>query len=254
MATDPGFEQVLITGASAGIGAAFARALAPAARRTLLVARRAQRLQALAEELRGPGEVLVLPADLGATEGQTRVVEAIRQGPALDLLVNNAGFSTRGPFAASDLDTELAMLRLHQDAALALTRAALPAMRAARRGALINVASIGGFACMPSVASYAASKAFLISFSRSLHAELTDTGVRVQCLCPGYTRTEIHSRDTFAGFDVERVPAHLWMQAEAVVAESLAALAQDAPPWLLVPGERNRQFVSGALQDLAAAL
>ena len=132
MATDRGFEQVLITGASAGIGAAFARALAPAARRTLLVARRAERLQALAEELRGPGEVLVLPAVLGATEGQMRVVEAIRQGPALDLLVNNAGFSTWGPFAASDLDTELAMLRLHQDAALALTRAALPAMRAAR--------------------------------------------------------------------------------------------------------------------------
>ena len=249
-----GFEQVLVTGASAGIGQAFARALAPAARRMVLVARRAERLQALAGELRKHAEVLVLPVDLGATEGQTRVVEAIRQGPALDLLVNNAGFSTWGPFAASDLDAELAMLRLHQDATLALTRAALPAMRAARRGALINVASVGGFARMPSVASYAASKAFLVSFSRSLHAELADTGVRVQCLCPGYTRTEIHSRDTLSGFDAERVPAHLWMEAEAVVAASLAALARDVPPWLLVPGELNRQFVSGALQDLAAAV
>ena len=249
-----GFEQVLVTGASAGIGRAFARALAPAARRMVLVARRAERLQALAGELRKHAEVLVLPVDLGATEGQTRVVEAIRRGPALDLLVNNAGFSTWGPFAASDLDTELAMLRLHQDATLALTRAALPAMRAARRGALINVASVGGFARLPSAASYAASKAFLISFSRSLHAELADTGVRVQCLCPGYTRTEIHSRDTLSGFDVGRVPAPLWMEAEAVVAASLAALAQEAPPWLLVPGELNRQFVSGALQDLAAAV
>ena len=254
MATDSAFEQVLVTGASAGIGAAFVRALAPVARRIVLVARRAQRLQALAGELREHGEVLVLPADLGTTEGQTRVVEAIRQGPALDLLVNNAGFSTWGPFASSTLDAELAMLRLHQDATLTLTRAALPAMREARRGVLINVASIAGFASMPSVASYAASKAFLISFSRSLQAELADTGVRVQCLCPGYTRTEIHSRETFTGFDVERVPAHLWMAPEAVVAESLAALAQDSPPWLLVTGEINRQLVSGALRDLAAAV
>jgi short-subunit dehydrogenase len=244
----------LITGASAGIGSSYARRLAGPCERLVLVARREDRLRELAEELGDDCEVTVLCADLTGSEGQARVVETIRQGPALNLLINNAGFSTFGPFAGSDLDAELAMLRLHQEATLALTRAALPAMIEAGRGALLNVASVGAFPAMPAVASYAATKAFLVSFSRSLHAELTEAGLRVQCLCPGYTRTEIHSRDSFHGFDVARVPDELWMEADAVVDESLAALTAEVDRWLVVPGAKNRALSRRALAELSSAI
>jgi short-subunit dehydrogenase len=244
--------HALITGASAGIGAAYARQLAGSCDSMLIVGRRGDRLQALAEELAPSCRVATAAADLATLEGQARVVEAIRQGPPLDLLINNAGFSTLGPFAASDLDRETEMLHLHGDANLALTRAALPAMLGRDRGAIVNVASVAALLALPGVATYAATKALLLSFSRSLRAELADTGLRVQCLCPGYTRTEIHSRDTFAGFDVDRVPEEQWMSAEAVVEASLAALETDR--WLVVPGEHNRQLMLKAARELGAAL
>jgi short-subunit dehydrogenase len=247
----PGGHAV-ITGASAGIGAAYARELAGVCDSMLIVGRREDRLRALAEELAPGCRVVTAAADLATLEGQARVVEAIRQGPPPALLINNAGFSTLGPFAASDLDREREMLHLHGDANLALTRAALPAMLAGERGAIINVASVAALLALPGVATYAATKAFLLSFSRSLRAELAGTGLRVQCLCPGYTRTEIHSRDTFAGFDAGRVPEDQWMTAEAVVAESLAALEEDR--WLVVPGEHNRQLLVKAARELEAAL
>ncbi len=142
----------------------------------------------------------------------------------------------------------------HHEATLALTRAALPAMLEAGRGAVINVASIGGLVGMPNVAVYGASKAFLVSFSRSLRQELAGTGVQVQCLCPGYTRTEIHSRDSFKGFDIERIPEALWMDAETVVDESLTALDASGDPWLLVPGAHNRKVVLAAMDELQAAI
>lgn len=246
--------RALVTGASAGIGEAYVRQLAGRCDTIVVVARRADRLQELAEELAGSCAIEVLVADLGSVEGQGRAVEAIRQGPALDLLINNAGFSTLGPFAGSVLDNELAMLRLHHEATMALTRAALPAMLDVGRGAVINVASIGGLVAMPNVAVYGASKAFLVSFSRSLQQELAGSGLRVQCLCPGYTRTEIHSRDSFKVFDVDRIPEALWMDADTVVAESLAALESPQKPWLVVPGEHNRKVVRAAIDELRAAI
>ncbi len=245
--------RALITGASSGIGEAYARRLAPACDSLVLVARRIERLQALAAELAPQCRVEVIAADLAGVEGQARVVEAIRQGPALDLLVNNAGFSTLNTFATSRLDDELAMLRLHGDATLALTRAALPAMLEKDRGAVVNVSSVAAVLGLPTVATYAATKAFLLSFSRTLQAELAETGVRVQCLCPGYTRTEIHSRESFAGFDVSRVPQELWMESAEVVEESLAAL-DAGEAWLVAPGEHNRAFMRDSLRALAAIL
>ncbi len=246
--------QVLVTGASAGLGDEYARQLADRCERMLVVARREERLRELAAALSAQCDVVPIVADLAATEGQARVMEAIRQGPPLDLLINNAGFSTLGPFASSDLDRELEMIRLHQDATLALTRTALPAMIERGRGAIINVASIGGFPAMPGVATYGATKAFLVSFSRSLRAELADSGVAIQCLCPGYTRTEIHSRDTFRGFDVSRVPDNLWMEASDVVAESLSILEQDPDHWLVVTGQHNLGLVDGANDALSRDL
>jgi short-subunit dehydrogenase len=244
---------VLVTGASAGIGAAFARACAAHSESLLLVARRSERLEALAGGLDAGCRVEVLVADLASLEGQARTVEALRQGDVPDLLINNAGFSTLGPFAASDLDAELAMQRLHEDACLALTRAALPGMIEARRGAVINVSSIAALLRLPGVATYAATKAFLLSFTRSLHAELDGSGVQAQCLCPGYTRTEIHSRESFSGFDASRVPDDQWMEASEVVGESLAALATPSR-WLVVPGEHNRALLRKSLGELEAAL
>jgi short-subunit dehydrogenase len=247
--TERRWRRALISGASSGIGAAFARHLAPACEAMTLVARRAQRLEALARELRQDCAVDVLVADLATTEGQARVSEHVRQHQPLDLLVNNAGFSTHGPFAGSDLDAELAMVTLHQTATLTVTRAALPYMCAAGRGAVINVASVAAYLSLPAVATYAGSKAFLAAFSRALAAEVSERGIRVQCLCPGYTRTEIHSREAFSGFDVSRVPDSLWMDAAAVVRDSIAAL--DDGPVIVVPGAHNRRIVREALRGLA---
>lgn len=251
-------KSALVTGASAGIGEVYVRQLAVTCDRIRVVARRSERLETLAADLSGQCEIVPIVADLSTTEGQALVVENIRQEPAPDLLINNAGFSTLGHFAASVLDKEFEMLRLHQDATLALSRAALPGMCARGSGAVINVSSIGGFAELPGVATYGASKAFLVSFSRSLRREVLDSGVEVQCLCPGYTRTEIHSRDTFSDFDVSRVPENLWMDADSVVSESLEALRQctenQGQRWLVVTGKQNRQLAAQALQQLSGAV
>lgn len=246
------WERGLVTGASAGIGAEYLRQLAPRCAALTAVARRGERLRALAAELAPLCELQVLEADLRQREGQARVVEHLRQHGPFDLLVNNAGYSTFGPFARADLDDELGMLQLHEQATLTLTRAALPGMLERGAGALVNVSSIGAFVPLPGVATYAATKAFLLSFSRSLQAEVAGRGIRVQCLCPGYTRTEIHSRETFAGFDPAQVPEELWMESDAVVAESLAAL--DRGELLVVPGARNRALARQSLRALADSL
>lgn len=246
--------RALVTGASAGLGESYVRQLAGRCDSIVVVARRDDRLRELAASLTDQCAVEILMADLGGLEGQARVVEAIRQGPPLDLLVNNAGFSTLGPYASSELDDELAMLRLHNEATMVLTRAALPAMIERGRGSVINVASIAGLLSTPNVAVYGATKAFLVSFSRALRDELKATGLRVQCLCPGYTRSEIHSRTTMRDFNVEIVPDKLWMEADTVVQESLAAINNGADRWLVVPGEHNRKVVARAMDELRAEL
>lgn len=246
-------HRAMVTGASSGLGDAYVRRLAENCTEIVAVARRGDRLRALRETLAPTCDVIPLVADLGSIEGQARVVEAIRQGPPLGLLINNAGFSTLGPFSGSELDRELDMLRLHEMATLALTRAALPAMIEASRGAIVNVASVAGLLAMPEVATYGATKAFLVSFSRSLRAELASTDLQVQCLCPGYTRTEIHSRPSFSDFDASRVPQEYWMEAEEVVRESLEALADGAERWFLVPGQHNRDLVRRGLTELLEA-
>jgi short-subunit dehydrogenase len=244
----------LVTGASSGLGAEFVRQIAPRCGRIIAVARRESRLQELSSDpaLASDVEFVPLVADLATLEGQARAVECIRQQGPLDLLVNNAGVGSFGPFHASDVDTALAMQRLHQDALLLLTRAALPAMRERGRGNIVNVASVGAFLPMPGSAVYAATKAFMHSVSLSLHEELKRDGIRVQSLCPGFTHTEIHAGEAMQGFDKSRTPAELWMDAGDVVAQSLAAL-EDGPP-LIVPGAANRRMVSGALEQVLALL
>ncbi|MEE4190968.1 MAG: SDR family NAD(P)-dependent oxidoreductase [Halieaceae bacterium] len=243
----------LVTGASAGIGAEFCRQLADRCEVIIATGRRLDRLQSLAQELEGLAEVHTVAADLATREGCTRVIETLRQKGPADYLVNNAGFSTLGPFDSLDIDHQQAMVDVHITATLALTRAALPFMRELKGGAIINVSSLASFGPVPMAAVYAASKGFLNIFSESLQKEVADAGIRVQSLCPGYTFSEFHDRDAMSAFDRQMVPEEEWMDAPAVVAASLAAL-EDGPV-VLVPGEGNRESarkgVSRALSKLA---
>lgn len=236
----------LVTGASSGIGAEFCRQLLPYCRKQLLVGRREAELETLAQELRAAGcEAVVLLADLADPLAVTRLVEAIRQQGPVTWLINNAGFSTLGPFEQQTIDSQLDMVSVHINATLTLTRAALPFMREAGEGVVINVSSVVSLLPFQGVAVYGGTKAFLNNFSEALAGELVGSGIKVQCLLPGYTRTDFHGRDSFAGFDPAKVPDTMWMDAADVVAESLAAL--DEGPVVFVAGALNRQVVHDAL-------
>ncbi len=237
----------LVTGASSGLGAEYCRQLAGRCSTIIAVGRRAEQLQALRTELEAQTRVYPVVADLATVEGVTRTVEALRQQGPVDLLVNNAGFSTLGDFADSSLEVELQMVRLQVDAPLELVRAALPFMRDKGSGAIINVASVGAYLELRKTAVYGGCKAFLLSFSRSLQAEVAEQGIRIQCLCPGLTRTEIHDTPHFTGFDKSRFPDAMWMEADAVVAESLAAL--EGAEVAVIPGAMNREMVRANLQQ-----
>lgn len=238
-------EIALITGATSGIGEAYCRALVGKVQKMILVGRREERLQQICGELKQQGvEASYVVADLQEPLGVTRVVEAVRQRGPITLLINNAGFGTLGPFVEQTIESQHAMIALHAGATISLCRAVIPYMKEASGGAIINVSSMASFFPMKDVAVYCGSKAFLNSFSEALQQEVADDGIRVQCLCPGYTRTEFHSRDSFAGFDPAEVPESMWMDSEQVVEESLAALAADDSSVVFVAGEGNRKMVA----------
>ena len=218
----PSRQRALVTGASAGIGKAFAGRLAHEGYDLIIVARDRQRLDELADEVRTRHrvEVEVLPADL-TEPAELRVVERVVADADLELLVNNAGFGTMGRFAELEVDREEAEVRLNIVALTRLARAALPGMIERGRGGIINVSSLAALQPAPYNATYGATKAFVNSFTEALAEELRGSGVRVQALCPGFTRTEFQER---AGIDVSRVPAFAWMTPEAVVDASLTGL------------------------------
>ncbi len=255
LATPSGSATALITGASSGIGAAFARKLAALGYDLVLVARRGDRLEALAAELEAAygirAETLV--ADLTDEGDVERVAGAIAAIPNLELLVNNAGMGAEGRFYQADIGPQLDMIRLHVLASVRLSRAALPGMVERGRGGIINVASVAGFMALPENVNYCATKGYLITFSKALQLELIGTGVRVQALCPGFTHTEFH--DDLREFDKARTPKILWMPAEAVVDASLRGLARGEV--VCIPGIGNRLIAaigSSPLVPLAAPL
>ncbi|GAA3429670.1 SDR family NAD(P)-dependent oxidoreductase [Streptosporangium sandarakinum] len=212
----------LITGATAGIGAAFARRLAADGFSLVLVARDEERLRSSAETLhrRYGVKTEALPADLALDEGIAKVEERLREG--VDLLVNNAGFGHPGSFLDVPVADEVRMLKVHCEAVLRLTLAALPGMRERDRGAVVNVASVAAFFTR---GTYSASKAWVVNFSESTAAELTGTRVRVMALCPGFVRTEFHDR---ASMDTSGIPGFLWLSADKVVAAAMRDLALGA--------------------------
>jgi uncharacterized protein len=223
----------LVTGATAGLGREFARQLAGLGYDLVLVARDAQRLDLVALELRdlAGAESEVIVADLTRDEDVARVVDRIDQSP-IHLLVNNAGFGTRGSLARASREDQDAMVRLHVLAAHRLAQAAVQSMVGRNRGVIINVSSIASFITSPGNVNYSASKAWQRVFTESLALELRGKGVYVQALCPGYTHTEFHER---GGMDMGGVPAWWWLDAEDVVAASLRAVRRRRPV-VVVPG------------------
>lgn len=225
----------LVTGATAGIGACFARQLAARGDDLVLVARDEGRLRELAGTL--PTDVEVLPADLADDDGCARVERRCAAG--VDMLVNNAGLGTKGEFHKAPIEAEEHLLRLNVRAVLRLAHAALGPMVERGSGAIVNVSSVAGFAPGTRGATYSASKAWVTNFSESLHLQYGALGVQVLALCPGFTRTEFHSR---AEMDVSGIPDRLWLQADDVVAEALRDLA--AGKALSIPGLQYKAIVA----------
>jgi short-subunit dehydrogenase len=240
---EPTHRIAVVTGASSGLGEVFARKLAAQGYDLLLVARRLERLEQLQLELERAHGVGVEPycadlADDAQTEDLARRLEA---EPRLALLVNNAGFGSKGLFHETDYAAQLRMHKVHVLATLRLTRAALPGFVERREGAIINVASVASFFRSAGSASYCATKGWMRQFTETLKLELDsiDSPVTVQALCPGFTYTEFH--DVLGG-DRSAIAKPLWMKADFVVEQSLAALAERK--LVVVPGWRYQLAVA----------
>ena len=235
----------VITGASSGIGAAFARKLARRGYDLLLVARREDRLRAIAAEIRERDHVKAefLRADLTDPRDRERVASRIRDAADLGLLVNNAGFGTLGYFFEADAAGQEQMHELHVVAATVLTHAALKNLfpRGQAGTGVINVSSVAAFGPSPQNVSYHATKAWMNAFTEGLATELAGRGspVTVQALCPGFTLSEFHD---VVGVDRKTVPSALWMTADFVVEESLRGF--ERRKLIVIPGWRYKMLVA----------
>ena len=229
----------LITGASSGIGAVFARKLAARGFDLILVARRADRLEQISREL--PVESTIIAADLTTEDGRQVACQTIAECPRLEMLVNNAGFGTLGRFWQTDLAGQEAMHRLHVMATMRLTHAALGGMTERGRGAIINVSSVAAFGQSEGNVSYCATKAWMNSFTEGLAIELRGAGspVWVQTATPGAAGDEFHDA---LGIDRREIPSYMWMTADEIVETSLRALKRNKI--VVVPGWKYKVGVA----------
>ena len=236
-------NTTLITGASSGIGAAFARKLAARGRNVLLVARSEEKLNALCNEL---GRLTSIRAQYVAVDleqpgaADQLLEETKKRELQIEMLINNAGFGSMGDFLKLDLARELQMIQLNICALVEVTHKFLGPMRERKRGTIINVASTAGFQAVPYMATYAATKAFVLSFSEALWDENRLHGIHVMALCPGVTETNF-----FEASDIERPPMRTVHTPEEVVDTALSALARQKSTvisgwtnWLTIEAER----------------
>ena len=233
-------KTALVTGATSGIGAAFARRLAADGYDLIVTGRREREIRREAERIAGLHgvDVRVVIAELGDPAAQDALADLVRGTETLEFLVNNAGFGARNPFAAGPIGTHELMLNVHVLTAMKLMHAALPGMIDRGRGNIVNVSSTAAFIPYPRNAMYSATKAMLNNLSETVHLELRGTGVRVQALCPGVTRTDFHAKLGMTEDEAydSRGPRRA-LTAEEVVEASLAALARNRP--VCVPGAYN---------------
>ncbi len=233
-------STIVITGASSGIGADLARQLAERGYNVTLVARRRERLEELAGELREAHDVHVdvETCDLGDAKARTRLTGKLRAGEReLVGLCNNAGAGNLGNLIDADLEQETNVVRLNVEAVHELTGAFLPRMVEQGAGAVLNVASTAAFQPLPGFATYAASKAFVHSFSEAVHSELSGTGVSVTSLCPGFTRTEFEQAAGAEGA-ASKLPGFTWMESDVVAREAIEGML--AGKRTVVPGVLNK--------------
>ena len=247
-------KSAIVTGASSGLGEAYTRLLASLGYDLVIVARRYDRLIPIAKEVEDKYgvSVTVLPGDLCSENDLSAIEQIVRGTSNLSVLINNAGFGTLGPFVDVDISKSLNMIALHVTASTRLVKAALPGMLAQREGIIINVASVAPFLPVAGNVIYNGTKSYLIAFSECLQLEVESAGIRVQALCPGFTRTGFHSVDEYKNVDFSTIPAFLWMPAEKVAAQSWQALGKKQV--ICIPGFINRlscTLFGGLLRYLA---
>jgi short-subunit dehydrogenase len=234
----------LVTGASSGIGEAIARELASRGYALTLVARREDRLKALADELSEQHSITAetARADLGEADERDRLAKALeKSGRRVDILVNNAGFGAHGDFARVKRERLTEMVRVNVEAVVDLTGRFLPGMAERGDGAIINIASTAAFQPLPGSATYAATKSFVLSFSEAIRTELRGKGVTVTAVCPGPVRTEFGEAAGMGAVE-DRTPGLIWMSAEDVARDAVDGAGKGRR--VVVPGALNR---AGAL-------
>jgi uncharacterized protein len=244
----------LITGASSGLGAEFARQCSARGEEVVLAARRRDRLEALAGEIGGAAHVIAI--DLSESDAPARLLaEVERLGLHVETLVNNAGFGLAGKFASLPLDRQSEMIDLNMGALTVLTHLVLPGMVERKSGSILNVASTGAFQAGPGFAVYFATKAYVLSFTEALHQELKRKGVKVSALCPGPTRTEFGEVAGVTSASFDRFAA----DASSVVAAGLKGLAGNKA--VVIPGltnkisaQSNRIIPRAAMRRIVASL
>jgi len=219
----------VITGASSGLGKTYAEVLAAEGFDLLLVARREPLLLEIKAELESAHDVKVEIAKVDlADESQTiSLADRLVNLDRIDLLINNAGFGAGRAFSNTEIQRQIDMVRVHVEAPMRLTRAVLPSMLKNGSGGIINVASVAGFLHGDEGAAYFSTKAALISFSRSLHAEVARHGLQVQALCPGFVYTGFHDTPEMSYFDRKIFPKFLWLQAKPIIRASLRRLRRN---------------------------
>jgi short-subunit dehydrogenase len=264
--TEEGFNKLekpltnsaLITGASSGLGLEFSNQLAAKGFDLILVARREERLEMLADSLRvnHGTSVIVFPADLSKPDEINQVTALVEATTNISLLINNAGFGLMRRFIRAEPEKEYELSMLHMVAPVMLCRAALPMMVARNYGAIINVSSIAGIIPIRSVL-YGTSKTFLINFSEALQEEVREHDIHIQALCPGFMLTEFHDTPAFSQFKRESIPRFLWMTPQSIVTKSLTSLKNDKV--ICIPGSfyalagalARSYFTSGIIKSIA---